>query len=222
MLDLLKDQTFEEIKVSDICSKALVNRSTFYAHFNDKYELVASFINDLKESLTSELKNIDKNISLKEYGCADKTIPKDWVEAFLRLKTILQDERVKRDPYSGRRVVFLDELPWMDTAKSDFKSALDYFWNSWASSQKDLMLIVCGSATSWIINNLLSDRGGFYNRITRRITPLDFMNLPTARKPAERPSIVPPNCLKTLSKTGMISVTKTIIMTSIIATIISG
>ena len=67
LLDLLKDQTFEEIKVSDICSKALVNRSTFYAHFNDKYELVASFINDLKESLTSELKNIDKNISLKEY-----------------------------------------------------------------------------------------------------------------------------------------------------------
>lgn len=69
----------------------------------------------------------------------------------------------------GRRIVFLDELPWMDTEKSDFKSTLDYFWNSWGSSQKDLMLIVCGSATSWIINNLLADTGGFYNRITRRI-----------------------------------------------------
>lgn len=129
------------------------------------------------------------NISLKEYGCADKTIPKDWVEAFLRLKTILQDERVKRDPYSGRRVVFLDELPWMDTAKSDFKSALDYFWNSWASSQKDLMLIVCGSATSWIINNLLSDRGGFYNRITRRIHLAPF-NLRECRELLEQNNIV--------------------------------
>ena len=67
LLDLLKEKTFEEIKVSDICSKALVNRSTFYAHFNDKYELVSSFINDLKESLTSELNNIDKDISVKEY-----------------------------------------------------------------------------------------------------------------------------------------------------------
>ena len=67
LLDLLKEQTFEEIKVSDICAKALVNRSTFYAHFNDKFELVASFMNDLKDELLSQLNNIDKNITLKEY-----------------------------------------------------------------------------------------------------------------------------------------------------------
>ena len=47
----------------------------------------------------------------------------------------------------------MDELPWMDTAKSDFKSALDYFWNSWASAQEDLVLIVCGSAVSWAITH---------------------------------------------------------------------
>ena len=67
LIELLKTQTFEEVKVSDICEKALVNRSTFYAHFNDKYELVSSLINNFKESLISELNNIDKNISLKEY-----------------------------------------------------------------------------------------------------------------------------------------------------------
>ena len=67
LLDLLKEQTFEEIKVSDICAKALVNRSTFYAHFNDKFELVASFMNDLKDELLSQLNNIDKNITIKEY-----------------------------------------------------------------------------------------------------------------------------------------------------------
>lgn len=67
LLELLKTQTFEEIKVSDICNKALINRSTFYAHFNDKYELVASFINDLRDSLTNELNNIEKDITLKEY-----------------------------------------------------------------------------------------------------------------------------------------------------------
>lgn len=67
LIFLLKEKTFEEIKVSDICKKALINRSTFYAHFQDKYELFASLIDDLKESLNSELKNIENNLSVKEY-----------------------------------------------------------------------------------------------------------------------------------------------------------
>lgn len=67
LLNLMKEKTFEEIKVSDICSKALINRSTFYAHYNDKYELLAEFIQELKNSLTEELKK-NKNISnTKDY-----------------------------------------------------------------------------------------------------------------------------------------------------------
>lgn len=67
LLNLMREKQFEEIKVSDICDKALINRSTFYAHFEDKYELLASYINDMKESLTEELKK-NKNItSTKEY-----------------------------------------------------------------------------------------------------------------------------------------------------------
>lgn len=63
---LLKDKTFEEIKVSDICQKALVNRSTFYSHFNDKYELFMSLINNLKQELETDLKSIEEN-DLKDY-----------------------------------------------------------------------------------------------------------------------------------------------------------
>ena len=107
--------------------------------------------------------------SLRLYGHKQKSIPTDWYEAFSCLREILTSDQVQRDAASGKRVVFLDEVPWMDTARSDFRSALDYFWNSWASSQKDLLLIVCGSATSWIIDHLVSDRGSFYNRITRQI-----------------------------------------------------
>ena len=66
LINLLKEKTFEEIKVSDICQKALVNRSTFYAHFNDKYELFMSLINSLKESLQKELKSIEET-NLKDY-----------------------------------------------------------------------------------------------------------------------------------------------------------
>ena len=112
--------------------------------------------------------------SLKLYGDDDKARPEDWPEAFSRLRKILSSSPVQRDYQTGRRVIFLDELPWMDTAKSDFKSALDYFWNSWASSQADLILIVCGSATSWIISNLIRNTGGFYNRVTCQISLLPF------------------------------------------------
>lgn len=109
------------------------------------------------------------NESLRYYGDEIRTIPKDWFEAFRRLRSILEKEDVARDYASGRRVVFMDEVPWMDTARSDFKSAFDFFWNSWGSTQEDLLLIVCGSATSWIITHILNDKGGFHNRVTRRL-----------------------------------------------------
>ena len=67
LLDLMREKSFEEIKVSDICDKALVNRSTFYAHFEDKYELLSNLIQDMKNELSNELKK-NKNInSTKEY-----------------------------------------------------------------------------------------------------------------------------------------------------------
>jgi hypothetical protein len=71
-------------------------------------------------------------------------------------------------------VVFLDELPWLDTRRAGFCSALEHFWNSWASRQKNLILVVCGSAASWMINNLVQAKGGLHNRVTRRIRLLPF------------------------------------------------
>lgn len=139
-------------------------------YFNHNFSFYATGLSNAK---TKEQLKVFGG-SLKEYGDSEKNIPRDWYEAFLRLKQLLQRDQVKRDPVCGKRVVFLDELPWMDTARSDFKSALEYFWNSWASDQTDLLLIVCGSATSWIIENLLGNRGGFYNRITCRIHLLPF------------------------------------------------
>jgi len=67
LMELLKEKSFEEIKVSDICNKALINRSTFYAHYNDKYELLMEFINSLKESLREAIKDNEKDFNTKEY-----------------------------------------------------------------------------------------------------------------------------------------------------------
>ena len=102
-------------------------------------------------------------------GSHEKKAPENWREAFRRLISLLEQDNVYRDPTSNKRIIFLDELPWMDTARSDFKCALDLFWNGWASGKDDIVLIVCGSATSWVISNLIQDTGGFYNRITRQI-----------------------------------------------------
>ena len=103
------------------------------------------------------------NASLLNQGATDETIPASWFEAFDRLKDLLVNRRAS---YAGRQVVFIDELPWMDVAGSGFVTALEHFWNNWASAQDDVMLIVCGSATSWVNDNLLNNYGGLYGRIS--------------------------------------------------------
>ena len=89
--------------------------------------------------------------------------PKNWFSAFQQLITFLENEK------EGKKVVFLDELPWLDTAKSDFMPSLEHFWNSWASARTDVILVVCGSAASWMLNKLIHNRGGLHNRVTTRI-----------------------------------------------------
>lgn len=88
---------------------------------------------------------------------------KNWFEAFEILIHCLENSE------NEKKIVFFDELPWFDTPQSYFISALEHFWNSWASARNDVMLVVCGSAASWMIGNLLNNRGGLHNRITHRI-----------------------------------------------------
>ena len=139
-------------------------------HFSERFSFYASGLNNRPKR--EQLKNF--NSKLVEYGLKEKRIPQDWSEAFSRLKSLLEDDEVYRDPKSGRRVVFLDEVPWMDGKRSDFRSSLDLFWNTWGSTQEDLLLIICGSATSWVMKYVIKDTGGFYNRITNQIHLLPF------------------------------------------------
>ena len=97
--------------------------------------------------------------------------PHDWYEAFQQLRRYLTAQMEKTE---GRTIVFIDELPCLDTRNSDFISALGYFWNSWASLQERLMLIVCGSATSWMMKNIIDSHGGLHNRITHEMHLHEF------------------------------------------------
>lgn len=99
--------------------------------------------------------------SIQQYGGDWDAYPQDWFDAFACLKSLLE----KHDG-NARQVVFIDELPWMDTYKSGFVSALEHFWNGWGASRTNLMLIVCGSAASWMNDNIINNTGGLYGRLT--------------------------------------------------------
>ena len=107
--------------------------------------------------------------SMLNHGLEGFKQPKTWMEAFFQLTQLLQ----KLD--NGQRmVIFLDELPWMDTPRSRFLSAFENFWNGWCNGHDNVMLIVCGSATSWILSNLSRSKGGLYGRLTCEIKVSPF------------------------------------------------
>ena len=91
-----------------------------------------------------------------------------WIEAFSELETLLEGLSDRR------KVVFLDEIPWYDTPKSGFLTAFESFWNGWASIRRDIVLVVCGSATTWIVEKMLRNRGGLHNRVTRQMPIAPF------------------------------------------------
>ncbi len=108
-------------------------------------------------------------MALKEHGLTD--MPKvfaNWMTAFSELKRYinLQPE--------GKKIIFLDELPWMDAPRSGFLSELESFWNGWASARKDIVFVVCGSATSWMVKKIIKNKGGLHNRLTHRIALKPF------------------------------------------------
>lgn len=107
--------------------------------------------------------------SMLNHGLEGFKKPKSWLEAFYQLEQLLD---ILDD--GSRQIVFLDELPWMDTPRSGFLSAFENFWNGWCSGRDNIMLVVCGSATSWILGNLSRNRGGLYGRLTDEIKLMPF------------------------------------------------
>ena len=134
--------------------------------FNDRFAFwhtgLSPYDRDKKYLLRDQLQTFF--YSLQDYGLHGESCPKSWLEAFRMLETLLE-----RNGNGQRQVVFIDELPWMDTARSRFIPAFEHFWNGWASKRNDIMLIVCGSATSWMENNLINNKGGLYNRLTNEM-----------------------------------------------------
>jgi AAA+ ATPase superfamily predicted ATPase len=120
-------------------------------------------------TLKDQLQQFSKALQLATKTSLELTPPPSWVDAFTALEKMLGALSKKK-----KRVVFFDEFPWLNSRKSGFLQAFDHFWNTWASRQSHLIVVICGSAASWMIDNIVNAKGGLHNRITRSIRLLPF------------------------------------------------
>jgi AAA+ ATPase superfamily predicted ATPase len=129
-------------------------------YFNNKFgfKLTGAY-NQPKEI---QLRNFMSELARKSKK--EWAVPKDWIQAFEFLRQHIEERST-----SEKYVVFFDEMPWMDTRKSGFLPAFEWFWNDWASTRDNLVFVVCGSATAWMVENIANNKGGLFNRQTCRI-----------------------------------------------------
>lgn len=144
-----------------VCGRRRIGK-TFLVdrYFNNTYDF--TFVGSHKAPTKIQLRKFAS--ALKEYSGVKHDPFADWYDAFEALQRYLASL-----PADRKKVVFIDEMPWIDTARSSFVIALEDFWNGWANRRSDIILIASGSATSWMADNLLENQGGLHNRITKRI-----------------------------------------------------
>ena len=132
--------------------------------FKDRMTFYATGV--LNEGTESQLTQWNREIAgynHKEIKEAD-----NWLDAFRNLNTVI--EKISLQGNKSKKVIFLDEISWLAVdKKTGFLAGLDYFWNRWASGRDDVMLIICGSASNWITDNIINNKGGLHNRLTRQI-----------------------------------------------------
>lgn len=159
-------------EIEDLQNKINSNKSEFIAIYGRRRVGKTFLINELFGNRYflkhTGLANGNKKIeiqhfvnSLKTIGCSINKKITSWLDAFSILENYIKDLN-----QSEAKIIFLDEISWMDTKKSDFLMALENFWNNFACARKDIKLIICGSATSWILNKIIHNHGGLYNRLT--------------------------------------------------------
>lgn len=144
-----------------ICGRRRIGKTFLVdSYFHGKYDF--TFVGSHKAKTAIQLRRFAK--ALKDFS--GKTCPTflDWYDAFDALTSYLTSL-----PNDKKKVIFIDEMPWIDTRRSTFVNALEDFWNGWANRRDDIFLIASGSATSWMADNLISNQGGLHNRITQRI-----------------------------------------------------
>jgi uncharacterized protein len=170
----------EEIKLFQ--KQLLINESSFVAVYGRRRIGKTYLIREVyakqivfdasglhEKSISQQLENFHFSLNSVYPKNKRASLPNSWLQAFDRLKEYINSKNTK-----AKKIIFLDEISWFDTPKSGFKAALDNFWNQFASKRRDIILVICGSAASWIIDKVINDRGGLHNRITCKIALQPF------------------------------------------------
>lgn len=149
---------------SELC--AVIGRrrvgKTFFIDHVIKEQLFFKFTGKFESPLTIQLERF--SITIKEqFNLSQTPVFSSWFQAFDFLKNRLKASRLKK-----KKIIFLDEFPWMETKNSFFITAFGEFW-AWAATRGDIMIIICGSAASWMIKKIFKNKGSLYNRVTGRI-----------------------------------------------------
>jgi uncharacterized protein len=131
-------------------------------------QMVFELVGSQNTALAQQLKNFGQAL-YQRMGYASP-VPATWADAFQLLVQYLEPLLAQ----GQKKVVFLDELPWLATARSGFLEAFSYFWNSWGTRQPNLVMVICGSAAAWMIKNVLRNQGGLHNRTTLKVPVLPF------------------------------------------------
>ncbi len=146
-----------------VCGRRRVGKTYLVEYFFDRtYDF--SYVGGHGVTSKIQLRNFAK--AIKKYAHLSKVpIFENWFDAFDALEEYL--ESIEEN--NRKKTIFIDEMPWIDTQKSDFVSALENFWNGWANRRTDIVFIASGSATSWMADNIEGNQGGLHARITAKI-----------------------------------------------------
>jgi uncharacterized protein len=153
----------EKAELVALVGRRRIGKTFLVRKYFENY-MVFEFSGIFREGLKTHMQEFGKAIGNSFYNGTDITPPKNWFEAFGMLEKGLNGKKSKK-----KKVIFLDELPWMGSSNSRFKSAFGNFWNTWATKRNDVIVIISGSATSWIYNEVFNDTGGLFQRVTRKI-----------------------------------------------------
>ena len=138
--------------------KTYLIRNTYEKYI--KFEVTGLYGGNQEKQLGvffDELKRVSTKIK-------DDFKPKDWKDAFELLKTYLNGLRSQR-----KKVIFIDEMPWLDTHKSDFRMYFGHFWNTYCEKRSDIIVVLCGSAASYMVQNVISNEGSLHARLTYKL-----------------------------------------------------
>lgn len=148
---------------------------SFFASKDCVFFYVSGIQNAKARVQLEEFKKAVEAAFYSQFKATQLETPKNWMAAFEMLTEAIQHFSQDR-----KAVLFFDELPWMAIRKTQLLQALDYYWNRHWSSMPQVKLMICGSAASWIIRNVLNARGGLHNRVTLRL-PIEPFNLRETR-----------------------------------------